>query len=98
VIAQVLDPTKRVVAIVGDSAFGFSAMEIETATRSHLPLLVFVINNNGIYFGLDASEYRRTTPLPSTALSPNTRYDLIAEVWTLSECYSNHRHVVVEVS
>ena len=73
-------------------------MEIETAVRSHLPLLVFVINNNGIYFGLDASEYNRANPLPSTALSPNTRYDLIAEVWTVLECGSDRRPAVVEVS
>jgi len=98
VTAQVANPTKKVVAIVGDSAFGFSAMEIETAVRSDLPLLVFVINNNGIYFGLDASEYSRANPLPSTALSPDTRYDLIAEVWIVSESRSDCRLAVVEVS
>ena len=58
----------------------FSAMEIETAVRSALPLLIFVINNNGIYFGLDAATYKQTKMLPSTALTPDTRYDLIAEV------------------
>lgn len=55
-------------------------MEIETAVRSSLPLLIFVINNNGIYFGLDAATYKQTKMLPSTALTPETRYDLIAEV------------------
>ena len=55
-------------------------MEIETAVRTRLPLLVFVINNNGIYFGLDAATYNQSNPLPSTALSPDTRYDMIAEV------------------
>ena len=55
-------------------------MEIETAVRSCLPLLVFVINNNGIYFGLDTATYNQTKVLPSTALTPDTRYDLIAEV------------------
>jgi len=55
-------------------------MEIETAVRSALPIIVFVINNNGIYFGLDAIAYKQATPLPSTALTPDTRYDLIAEV------------------
>ena len=55
-------------------------MEIETAIRSSLPLLIFVINNNGIYFGLDAATYKQTKMLPSTALTPETRYDLIAEV------------------
>ena len=33
--AKAVHPEKPVVAIVGDSSFGFSAMEIETATRLH---------------------------------------------------------------
>ncbi|KAJ1990001.1 hypothetical protein H4R33_001861 [Dimargaris cristalligena] len=78
-------PGNRVVAIVGDSAFGFSAPEIETAVRAGLPLLVIVINNNGIYHGLDPHAYQKEVAqkglalMPSTALSPDTRYDLLAE-------------------
>lgn len=74
--------SKRVVSIVGDSAFGFSAMELETAIRSRLPLLIVVINNNGIYHGLDDDEYQSSQidgTLPTTALSPDTRYDMISE-------------------
>jgi hypothetical protein len=37
--------------VQGDSAFGFSGMEIETAVRFHLPITVVIINNNGIYAG-----------------------------------------------
>ncbi|OBZ86064.1 2-hydroxyacyl-CoA lyase 1 [Choanephora cucurbitarum] len=73
---------KRVVSIVGDSAFGFSAMELETAVRSNLPLLIIVINNNGIYHGLEDQDYidsQKQGTLPATALSPETRYDLISE-------------------
>ncbi|KAG2230928.1 hypothetical protein INT48_003328 [Thamnidium elegans] len=80
--AQCYYPTKRVVSIVGDSAFGFSAMELETAIRSQLPLLIIVINNNGIYHGLDDDEYeasRINGTLPTTSLSPETRYDMISE-------------------
>ena len=55
-------------------------MELETAARSNLPLLIFVINNNGIYWGLDSVTYGQTNPLPSTALTPETRYDIIADV------------------
>ncbi|KAJ2359145.1 hypothetical protein GGF43_000311 [Coemansia sp. RSA 2618] len=82
IAAQLHAPDSRVVAIVGDSAFGFSAMEIETAVRSRLPLVVIVINNNGIYFGLDSAEYARLEEqraLPTTALLPDIRYELIAE-------------------
>jgi 2-hydroxyacyl-CoA lyase 1 len=57
-------------------------MELETAARAKLPLIILVINNNGIYHGLDNEDYqisRESNSLPSTALSPDTRYDLIAE-------------------
>ncbi|KAI9471394.1 thiamine pyrophosphate enzyme, N-terminal TPP binding domain-containing protein [Zychaea mexicana] len=80
-VAQEYYPSKRVVSIVGDSAFGFSAMELETAVRSKLPLIILVINNNGIYHGLDNEEFeqsRRDGTLPSTALLPDTRYDLLS--------------------
>ncbi|KAI7903227.1 thiamine pyrophosphate enzyme, N-terminal TPP binding domain-containing protein [Cokeromyces recurvatus] len=73
---------KRVVSIVGDSAFGFSAMEIETAIRSCLPVVIIVINNNGIYHGLEDDDYQTSQKegtLPTTALSPEVRYDLISE-------------------
>ncbi|KAM3578947.1 hypothetical protein VKS41_008486 [Umbelopsis sp. WA50703] len=82
IASQVHYPEKRIVSIVGDSAFGFSAMELETAARARLPLLILVINNNGIYHGLENHDYessRENHTLPSTALSPDTRYDLIAE-------------------
>ncbi|RCH85838.1 hypothetical protein CU098_007997, partial [Rhizopus stolonifer] len=82
IAAQTYYTNKRVVSIVGDSAFGFSAMELETAVRAHLPLLIIVINNNGIYHGLDDEEYltsQKEGTLPTTALSPETRYDLISE-------------------
>ncbi|KAJ1904610.1 hypothetical protein LPJ81_002395 [Coemansia sp. IMI 209127] len=82
IAAQLHYPESRVVAIVGDSAFGFSAMELETAVRARLPLVVIVINNNGIYFGLDQTEYdelEKQGRLPATALTPDVRYELIAE-------------------
>lgn len=39
------------IVIVGDSSFGFSLQEVETAARYHLPIVVIVINNCGIYSG-----------------------------------------------
>jgi 2-hydroxyacyl-CoA lyase 1 len=42
---------KKIVAIEGDSAFGFSGMEVETMARLGMDILIFVINNGGIYFG-----------------------------------------------
>ncbi|OZJ02332.1 hypothetical protein BZG36_04295 [Bifiguratus adelaidae] len=82
IAAQIYYPSKRIVSITGDSAFGFSAMELETAARAGLPLLIIVINNNGIYHGLTDSDFSKAVKdnnLPSTALLPDTRYDMIAE-------------------
>jgi oxalyl-CoA decarboxylase len=42
---------KSVIAIEGDSAFGFSGMEIETICRYRLPIVILVFNNGGIYHG-----------------------------------------------
>ena len=42
---------KKIVALEGDSAFGFSAMEVETMARYGMDVLIFVINNGGVYHG-----------------------------------------------
>ena len=52
------EPDSRVVCIEGDSAFGFSGMEMETIVRYNLPVIVIVVNNNGIYGGLDDDLFR----------------------------------------
>jgi len=77
-------PGKRVVCVQGDSAFGFSGMEVETACRYKLPIIFVVINNNGIAFGMDSESFSaaRTTADPlfsliPTALTPSARYDQI---------------------
>ncbi|SVD47585.1 uncharacterized protein METZ01_LOCUS400439, partial [marine metagenome] len=44
-----------VLAIEGDSAFGFSGMEVETICRYNLPICVVVFNNGGIYRGTDVN-------------------------------------------
>ena len=75
VIAAALAQSRRVVGIIGDSAFGFSAMEVETCCRYGLNTVIFVINNNGVYSGLERGAY--TTPLPTTALGFETRYDTL---------------------
>ena len=43
--------SKKVVCLEGDSAFGFSAMEVETMARYNMDILVFVLNNGGVYHG-----------------------------------------------
>jgi oxalyl-CoA decarboxylase len=61
---------KPVIAIEGDSAFGFSGMEIETICRYQLPIVILIFNNGGIYHG-DAVG---STPSP-TGFVHNARYD-----------------------
>ncbi|KAK5641605.1 hypothetical protein RI129_010152 [Pyrocoelia pectoralis] len=76
------EPNKKVICVEGDSAFGFSGMEIETMVRYKLPILIVIINNSGIYSGLDQDTYKdlrnvdqATQSLPPTSLSFATRYD-----------------------
>lgn len=62
IAAAVACPERQIIALEGDSAFGFSAMEIETACRYSLPILFIVMNNGGIYGG-----DRRTAKLQALA-------------------------------
>ena len=43
------EPESRVICVEGDSAFGFSGMEVETMMRQKLPVVLVIFNNNGIY-------------------------------------------------
>ena len=54
-IAAAVETGKPVLAIEGDSAFGFSGMEVETICRYKLPVCVVIFNNDGIYRGTDAN-------------------------------------------
>jgi oxalyl-CoA decarboxylase len=67
---------KPVVAIEGDSAFGFSGMEVETICRYRLPVVTLVFNNNGIYRG-DAAG---SAPSP-TGFVQNARYEKMIEAF-----------------
>ncbi|HEY1798004.1 MAG TPA: oxalyl-CoA decarboxylase [Stellaceae bacterium] len=67
---------KPVVAIEGDSAFGFSGMEIETICRYDLPVTTIVFNNNGVYRGDPEG-----TPYTPTGLLRDARYERIIEAF-----------------
>ncbi|WP_028227903.1 oxalyl-CoA decarboxylase [Paraburkholderia ferrariae] len=69
-----------VVAIEGDSAFGFSGMEIETICRYRLPVVIVVFNNGGIYHGDDINRSGGTDPGP-TVLMGSARYDRLIEAF-----------------
>ncbi|CCE90681.1 putative indolepyruvate decarboxylase family protein TDEL_0B05520 [Torulaspora delbrueckii] len=76
IAAKIARPDKSIVLLQGDSAFGFSAMEIETAVRNRLGLVIIVMNNSGIYHGVGQ---KVEGSLPSTALSQDCRYDLVGQ-------------------
>ncbi|KAJ9573330.1 Thiamine pyrophosphate enzyme, C-terminal TPP binding domain [Nakaseomyces glabratus] len=78
IAAKVHSPELNIVTIQGDSAFGFSGMEIETAVRYRLGIIFIIMNNSGIYHGSDPSTITNETQLPPTMLSEKCRYDLVA--------------------
>jgi oxalyl-CoA decarboxylase len=71
---------KPVIAIEGDSAFGFSGMEIETICRYELPVVIVVFNNGGIYRGDDVNRSGGADPSP-TVLMKNARYEKLIEAF-----------------
>ncbi|MEJ0085213.1 MAG: oxalyl-CoA decarboxylase [Pseudomonadota bacterium] len=71
---------KPVVAIVGDSAFGFSGMELETLCRYNLPIVTVIFNNGGIYRGDDVNRSGGSDPAP-TVLMKQARYETLIEAF-----------------
>ena len=79
-IAAAVETGLPVLAVEGDSAFGFSGMEIETICRYKLPVCVVVFNNNGIYRGTDKNRSGGEDPAP-TVFVENARYDMMMEAF-----------------
>lgn len=77
---------KQVVAIEGDSAFGFSGMEFSTICRFRLPVTVVIFNNGGIYNGIGEPMDKTTDPAPTT-LDIHARYDKLGEAFGGSTWY-----------
>lgn len=71
---------KRVVAIMGDSAFGFSGMDFSTICSHKLPVTVIVFNNGGIYNGIGINPSGGPEPAPTT-LDINARYDKFGDAF-----------------
>lgn len=78
-IGAAVTENKQVVAIVGDSAFGFSGMEIETICRYKLPVTIIVFNNGGIYRG-DEINGTSSDPAP-TSLLMSSQYEKLMEAF-----------------
>ena len=79
-IAAAVETGERVLAVEGDSAFGFSGMEIETICRYNLPVCIVVFNNNGIYRGTDVNPTGGADVAP-TVFVKDSRYDLMMQAF-----------------
>jgi len=78
IAAAAVNPGKKVVCIEGDSAFGFSGMEVETAARYGLNITFIIVNNNGIGGGPDTLDPER---IPPSAYTPSAHYEKMAEIY-----------------
>ena len=79
-VAAAVVTGKPVIAIEGDSAFGFSGMEVETICRYNLPVCVVVFNNNGVYRGTDVNGSGGADVAP-TVFVKGARYDKMMEAF-----------------
>jgi oxalyl-CoA decarboxylase len=79
-IAAAVETGKPVLAVEGDSAFGFSGMEVETICRYNLPVCVVIFNNSGIYRGTDVNTSGSADPA-TTVFVKNARYDKMMEAF-----------------
>jgi oxalyl-CoA decarboxylase len=78
-IAAAVETGNPVLAIEGDSAFGFSGMEVETICRYKLPVCIVIFNNNGIYRGTDVNEAGDDPA--TTVFVSDARYDKMMEAF-----------------
>jgi len=79
-VAAAVVSKQPVIAIEGDSAFGFSGMEVETICRYNLPVCVVIMNNNGVYKGTDVNPTGGPDVAP-TVFVKGARYDKLMEAF-----------------
>jgi oxalyl-CoA decarboxylase len=70
----------QVIAVEGDSAFGFSGMEAETICRYNLPVCVVIMNNNGVYRGDEVNPTGGRDPSPLVFVK-GARYEKLMEAF-----------------
>ena len=79
-VAAAVVSGQPVIAVEGDSAFGFSGMEVETICRYNLPVCVVIFNNNGVYGGTDVNPTGGADMAP-TVFVKGARYDKLMEAF-----------------
>ena len=78
-VGAAIETGKPVLAVEGDSAFGFSGMEVETICRYKLPVCVVIFNNDGIYRGTDVNS--AGSDPATTVFVKGSRYDKMIEAF-----------------
>jgi len=78
-IAAAVETGHPVLAVEGDSAFGFSGMEVETICRYQLPVCIVIFNNDGIYRGTDVNN--ASSDPATTMFVKGSRYDKMMEAF-----------------
>ena len=79
-VAAAVVSGQQVIAIEGDSAFGFSGMEVETICRYKLPVCVVILNNNGVYRGDEVNPTGGRDPAPLVFVK-DARYEKLMEAF-----------------
>src|SRR6266536_214553 len=79
-VAAAVVSGEQVIAVEGDSAFGFSGMEVETICRYNLPVCVVILNNNGVYRGDEVNTNGGRDPSPLVFVK-GARYEKLMEAF-----------------
>ena len=79
-VAAAVVGKQQVIAIEGDSAFGFSGMEVETICRYNLPVCVVIMNNNGVYRGDEVNPTGGKDPSPLVFVK-DARYEMLMQAF-----------------
>src|SRR5260370_6611775 len=81
IAACIVHPDQPVIHLSGDSAIGFSGMEMETLVRYNLPAKIVVLNNGGIGPGMPEIPQDPMFNLKPNALIYGARYDPVMEAF-----------------
>jgi oxalyl-CoA decarboxylase len=79
-VAAAVVSGEQVIAVEGDSAFGFSGMECETICRYNLPVCVVIMNNNGVYRGDEVNPTGGRDPSPLVFVK-GARYEMLMQAF-----------------
>ena len=79
-VAGAVETGNQVLAVEGDSAFGFSGMEVETICRYDLPVCIVIFNNNGIYRG-DGENWSGGEDPSTTVFVKDSKYELMMQAF-----------------